>query len=77
MEIGGWWACISGSPRPASRNYPWKCQLSTCDCMVNGLKCTDIYKLPECVNQFPFTNDGSENGDENEGKDEQEDDEDY
>ena len=27
-----------------------QCKLSTCACMQNGLKCTEMCKLPKCVN---------------------------
>ena len=50
-------------------------QLPSCECMANGLKCTDMCKLPNCGNQSAVTtDDGSE--DENDDEYEQEDEED-
>ncbi len=28
-----------------------KCELPRCECMANGLKCTDMCRLPDCDNQ--------------------------
>ena len=53
---------------------PKKCALPKCACMTNGLKCTDMCRLPDCENQTSFS-DNEESTDEDE--DGMEDDSDY
>ena len=50
---------------------PKKCTLPKCECMANGLKCTDMCKLPDCDNQ-PSISDSEESADEDEDEDENE-----
>ena len=72
---------MDGEPAPQAIldllacNCTRTCQLHSCECMANGLKCTDMCKLSNCGNQAAVTtDDGSE--DENDDY-EQEDEEDY
>ena len=37
-------------------NCPRKCELPRCECMANGLKCTDMCRLPDCENQASTLN---------------------
>ncbi len=38
--------------RPSLIYWPaTKCELPKCECIVNGLKCTDMCRLPDCDNQ--------------------------
>ena len=53
-------------------NCPRKCELPRCECMANGLKCTDMCRLPDCENQASTLN-NEESADEQD--DEMEDDE--
>ena len=46
-------------------NCPRKCAMPKCVCMVNGLKCTDMCRLPNCENQAPIS-DNEESTDEDE-----------
>ena len=73
---------MEGKPTPQAIldmltcNCTRTCQLPSCECMANGLKCTNICKLLHCGNQATVTNDdGSE--DENVDEYEQEDEEEY
>ena len=34
-----------------SCSYTTSCQLPTCSCLANGLKCTDVCKLLDCENR--------------------------
>ena len=63
--------------------HPRKCELLKCECMVNGLKCTDMCRLPDCDNQAASILDDKESIDvqgaelKDEIKDELNDDNDY
>ena len=69
---------MDGQPAPQAIldllacNCPRKCELPRCECMANGLKCTDMCRLPDCENQAS-TLDNEESADEQD--DEMEDDE--
>ena len=54
-------------------NCPRKCELPKCECMVNGLKCTDMCRLSDCENQASLSA-SEENVDEYDYIDELEDD---
>ena len=62
---------IEGQPAPETVldllacTCPKKCTLSKCEYMANGLKCTDMCKLPDCDNQ-PSTSDSEESADDDE-----------
>ena len=49
---------MSGDPAPTallellSCSCTRSCQLPTCSCLANGLKCTDVCKLLDCDNRF-------------------------
>ena len=69
---------MDGQPAPQAVldllacNCPRKCELPRCECMANGLKCTDMCRLPDCENQASTLN-NEESADEQD--DEMEDDE--
>ena len=55
---------MDGQPAPQAIlnllacNCPRKCELPKCDCMVNGLKCTDMCRLSDCDNQASCATEG-------------------
>ena len=66
---------MSGDPAPTtvlellSCSCKRSCQLTTCSCLANGLKCTDVCKLLDCANRFEdsieeFVSDDSEEDEE-------------
>lgn len=54
---------MDGTPAPQAIldlltcRCPRKCVLPSCQCMKNGLKCTDMCRLPNCENQSPISDD--------------------
>ncbi len=70
---------MDGQPAPQAIldllacNCPRKCELPRCECMANGLKCTDMCRLPDCENQASTLNNEDSTADEQD--DEMEDDE--
>ncbi len=48
---------MDGQPAPQAIldllacNCSKKCVLLNCECLANGLKCTDMCRLPDCENQ--------------------------
>jgi len=69
------WLVMSGDPAPTtvlkllSCSCTSSCQLATCSCLANGLKCTDVYKLLDCDNRCEdsieeFVSDDSEDDEE-------------
>jgi hypothetical protein len=71
---------MDGQPAPEAVldllacHCPKKCVKPKCECMANGLKCTDMCRLPDCDNQTSIS-DNQESADEDE--DELENDSDY
>ena len=65
---------MSGDPAPTamlellSCSCTMSCQLSTCSCLANGLRCTDVCKLIDCENRFEESTEEfvSDNSDEDE-----------
>ena len=67
-QAGIWRRCLEQNPQvpsPVGRgwkidllacNCPRKCELPRCECMANGLKCTDMCRLPDCENQASTLN---------------------
>lgn len=51
-------------------NCPRKCTLPKCECMANGLKCTEMCKLATCENQASLSDSHSEDEDEEQDGDE-------
>lgn len=70
---------MDGQPAPEAVldllacNCSRKCTLPKCECMANGLKCTDMCKLADCENQ-PSISDSEDSSDED-GDDDEDDDE--
>ena len=70
---------MDGQPAPQAIldllacNCPRKCELPKCECIVNGLKCTDMCRLSDCENQASLSA-SEENVDEYDYIDELEDD---
>ena len=60
---------MEGQPAPQAIldllacNCARKCELPKCECMANGLKCTDMCRLPDCDNQ-PNQQESEESADE-------------
>ena len=56
---------MDGKPAPQINldllacNCSKKCVVPNCECLANGLKCTDMCKLPDCDNQALVDNEGS------------------
>ena len=46
-----------------------KCVLPSCQCMINGLKCTDMCRLPNCENQSPISDDEDSDDEDTDGGD--------
>ena len=56
---------MDGQPAPQAIldllacNCSKKCVLPNCECLANGLKCTDMRTLLDCENQALVANEGS------------------
>ena len=72
---------MSGSPAPQavldllSCKCTRTCRQPTCECVINGLKCTDMCRLSDCENQ-PSTEDAEDSEYDDEDNDDDDDDDD-
>ncbi len=61
---------MDGQPAPQAIldllacNCPRNCELPKCECMVNGLKCTEMCRLLDCDNQAASMQNDEESNDE-------------
>ena len=73
---------MDGQPAPQAIldllacNCAKKCELPKCECMLNGLKCTDMCRLQDCENQ-PHGEESDCEQDENDDNDDSEEEYEY